>query len=153
MADRDIAKKRRNVERFHQRTKERRAAGLCLKCCKAEPAPDRTLCEHCLEKRRAADLARSARLGGNFSVSNLAWFAIFNIVAGFRSWKRNSGGSSAWESFRHAASKRPDFRSARKVRIGCPVPSCDHRIPAPFMRLYSAYLAICRIPNYAESFP
>ena len=62
MADRDIAKKRRNLERFHQRTKERRAAGLCVKCGKTEPAPERTLCAPCLEKRRAADLARSARL-------------------------------------------------------------------------------------------
>ena len=63
MADRDIAKKRRrNLERFHQRSAERRAAGLCLKCGKAEPAPERTLCEPCLEKRRAADRARTARL-------------------------------------------------------------------------------------------
>ena len=63
MADRDIAKKRRrNLERFHQRSAERRAAGLCLKCGKTEPAPERTLCEPCLEKRRAADRARTARL-------------------------------------------------------------------------------------------
>ena len=42
---------------------------------------------------------------------------------------------SARDSCRHAASKRPDFQSARKVRMGCPVPYSDQRIPAPFMRL------------------
>ena len=64
MACRDIARKRRrNLERFHQRTAERRAAGLCVKCGKTEPAPDRSLCKPCLEKRRAADRARTARLG------------------------------------------------------------------------------------------
>ena len=62
MAHRDIARRRRNLERFHQRSAERRAAGLCLKCGKVPPAPDRTLCEPCLMKRRAADRARTARL-------------------------------------------------------------------------------------------
>ena len=63
MACRDIARKRRrNLERFHQRTAERRAAGLCLKCGRTAPAPERTLCEPCLEKRRAADRALTARL-------------------------------------------------------------------------------------------
>ena len=63
MADRDIAKKRRrNLERFHQRTAERRAAGQCLKCGNRPSAPERTLCESCLDKRRAADRARTARL-------------------------------------------------------------------------------------------
>ena len=40
----------------------RRAAGLCLRCGKTVPAPERTLCEPCAEKCRAADRARSARL-------------------------------------------------------------------------------------------
>ena len=63
MACRDIAeRRRRNLERFHQRTDERRAAGLCLKCGAVPPAPERTLCEPCLEKRRVADRARTARL-------------------------------------------------------------------------------------------
>ena len=63
MTCRDIARKRRrNLERFHQRTAERRAAGLCVKCGKTEPAPDCTLCERCLDKRRTADRACSARL-------------------------------------------------------------------------------------------
>ena len=61
MACRDIDKRRRNLERFHQRTAERRAAGLCLKCGKTGPAPERTLCEPCLDKRRAADRERSRR--------------------------------------------------------------------------------------------
>ena len=49
--------------------------------------------------------------------------------------QRNSkcGGSSAREICRHAAPKRPDFHKARNVRIGCPVPFSDQRIPAPFI--------------------
>ena len=47
-----VRKRRRNLERFHQRTAERRAAGLCVKCGKTEPAPGRSLCEPCLDKRR-----------------------------------------------------------------------------------------------------
>ena len=63
MAYRDIEKRRRNdLARFHRRNEARRAEGLCLKCGKTEPAPERTLCEPCAEKRRAADRARSARL-------------------------------------------------------------------------------------------
>ena len=63
MAYRDIdARRRCDLQRFHRRNEARRAAGLCLKCGKTEPAPERTLCEPCLEKRRAADRARSARL-------------------------------------------------------------------------------------------
>ena len=63
MAYRDIAARRRNdLERFHRRTEARRAAGLCLKCGKTEPAPERTLCEPCADKRNAADRARTARL-------------------------------------------------------------------------------------------
>ncbi len=63
MAYRDLEKRRSNdLARFHRRNAARRAAGLCLKCGKTEPAPERTLCEPCAEKRRAADRARSARL-------------------------------------------------------------------------------------------
>ena len=63
MAYRDIEKRRRtDLARFHRRNEGRRAAGLCLKCGKTEPAPERTLCEPCREKRRAADRARTARL-------------------------------------------------------------------------------------------
>ena len=63
MAYRDVEKRRRNdLARFHRRNEARRAAGLCLKCGKVPPAPERTLCEPCAETRRAADRARSARL-------------------------------------------------------------------------------------------
>ena len=64
VAYRDIAKRRqkRSLSAFIAVPKQRRAAGLCLKCGKVPPAPDRTLCEPCLKKRRAADRARSARL-------------------------------------------------------------------------------------------
>ncbi len=63
MAYKDIRVRRaRDLERHHRRTEARRAAGLCLKCGKTEPEPERTLCAPCAEKRNAADRARSARL-------------------------------------------------------------------------------------------
>ena len=63
MAYRDIEKRRqRDLERYRRRTEARRAAGLCLKCGKTEPEPERTLCAPCAEKRNAADRARNARL-------------------------------------------------------------------------------------------
>ena len=63
MAYRDIGLRRaRDLERYHRRTEARRAAGLCLKCGRSEPEPQRTLCAPCAEKRNAADHARNARL-------------------------------------------------------------------------------------------
>ena len=57
MAYRDIEARRRNdLERFHRRTQARCAVGLCLRCGKSEPEPERTLCEPCAEKRNAAGL-------------------------------------------------------------------------------------------------
>ena len=59
MIEQDIATRRaRDLERYHSRTAERRAKGLCLKCGKRPPAPHRSQCEPCIEKRRSADLAR-----------------------------------------------------------------------------------------------
>ena len=59
MCDHDIkARRARDLERYHRRTAERRAKGLCLKCGKRPPAPHRSQCEPCIEKRRPADLAR-----------------------------------------------------------------------------------------------
>ena len=44
-------------ERSRQVTETRRAAGLCVRC--GQPAvPERSACEQCLDKRRAADRAR-----------------------------------------------------------------------------------------------
>ena len=51
----------RDRERSRRRTAERLARGLCPKCGKAPLAPDRTLCRHCVEKRRAAERARYAK--------------------------------------------------------------------------------------------
>ena len=63
MACRDIEARRRNdLERFHRRTEARRAAGLCIRCGKTEPEPERTVCAPCADKRNAADRARYARL-------------------------------------------------------------------------------------------
>ena len=60
MCDQDIeaARRARDLERYHRRTADRRAKGLCLKCGKRPPAPHRSQCEPCIEKRRPADLAR-----------------------------------------------------------------------------------------------
>ena len=62
MTKQDIETRRaRDLERYHRRTAERRAKGLCLKCGKRPPAPHRSQCEPCAEKRRPADLARHRR--------------------------------------------------------------------------------------------
>ena len=60
MCDQDIeaARRARDLERYHRRTADRLAKGLCLKCGKRPPAPHRSQCEPCIEKRRPAELAR-----------------------------------------------------------------------------------------------
>ena len=63
MAYRDIEARRRNdLARYHRRIAERRAAGLCLRCGKTEPAPERTTCGPCNDKQNRASRARDARL-------------------------------------------------------------------------------------------
>ena len=47
--------------RYERITAERIASGMCPRCGKARPAPDRTLCRHCGEKRRKAERARCAK--------------------------------------------------------------------------------------------
>ena len=47
--------------RYERITAERIARGMCPRCGKARPAPDRTLCRHCGEKRRNAARARCAK--------------------------------------------------------------------------------------------
>ena len=47
--------------RYERITAERIARGMCPRCGKARPAPDRTLCRHCGEKRRKAERARCAK--------------------------------------------------------------------------------------------
>lgn len=56
MCDHDIevARRARDLERYHRRTAERRTQGLCLKCGKRPPAPHRSQCEPCIEKRGCA---------------------------------------------------------------------------------------------------
>ena len=62
MCDHDIeARRTRDLERYHRRTAERRAQGLCLKCGKRPPAPHRSQCEPCAAKKRPADRARHHR--------------------------------------------------------------------------------------------
>ena len=47
--------------RYERITAERIARGMCPRCGKARPAPDRTLCRPCGEKRRKAERARCAK--------------------------------------------------------------------------------------------
>ena len=49
-----IRERRRNK----RLTAERIASGICPRCGKAPPAPDRSSCENCLDKRRASERAR-----------------------------------------------------------------------------------------------
>ncbi|MXW91807.1 MAG: hypothetical protein F4114_18085 [Rhodospirillaceae bacterium] len=49
-------------ERFRKRTAARVAQGLCPRCGERPPAPERSLCGPCNDKRNAASRARDARL-------------------------------------------------------------------------------------------
>ncbi len=63
MAYRDPEVRRaRDRERIARRTAVRIEAGLCAKCGRTEPLPERRLCAPCNEKRNAASRARDARL-------------------------------------------------------------------------------------------
>ena len=52
----------RDRARFRKRTAARVAQGLCPRCGDRTPAPERSLCEPCAEKRNKASRARDARL-------------------------------------------------------------------------------------------
>ena len=52
----------RDRERFHRRTAERRAQGLCPRCGKQPSVPRRSVCEPCAEKTRVAGRTRAAKL-------------------------------------------------------------------------------------------
>ena len=60
-ADPDVGKAK-DRERFRKRTQERRAAGLCPRCGRQEPASGRSVCNGCAKKRNRASRARDARL-------------------------------------------------------------------------------------------
>ena len=60
-ADPDVQRDR-DRERFRKRTRERIAAGLCPRCGERPPAPERSMCEPCGEKRNRASRTRDARL-------------------------------------------------------------------------------------------
>ncbi len=53
--------RKKERERHRRRAADRRAQGLCPKCGKHPPAPDRSLCTSCSERGRAAERARYAR--------------------------------------------------------------------------------------------
>ena len=48
-------------ERYHRRTAERLARGMCPRCGEARPVTDHSLCRSCGDKRRKAERARCAR--------------------------------------------------------------------------------------------
>ena len=63
MAYRDLdVGRQRDRERFQRRVAERRAAGLCPRCGERPPAPGRSMCKPCGEKRNRAGRARDAKL-------------------------------------------------------------------------------------------
>ena len=63
MAYRDPAVRRqRDRERFRKRTAERVAQGLCPRCGDGPPAPERSVCDPCADKRNKASRARDAQL-------------------------------------------------------------------------------------------
>ena len=63
MAYKDIhTQRRKDRERFRERSAERIAKGLCPKCGARPPLPERSLCEFCNDKRNRASRARDARL-------------------------------------------------------------------------------------------
>ena len=55
-------RRQRDRDRIARRTAARIEAGLCVKCGRTEPMPERRLCAPCNEKRNAASRARDARL-------------------------------------------------------------------------------------------
>ena len=55
-------RRQRDRERIAQRTAARIEAGLCTRCGRTEPLPERRLCAACNDKRNAASRARDARL-------------------------------------------------------------------------------------------
>ena len=62
MAYRDPeVQRKRDRERFRQRTAARRALGLCPRCGTRPPEPERSTCEPCAEKRRIAGRASDAK--------------------------------------------------------------------------------------------
>ena len=60
-ADPEVAKAR-DRERYGKRTAARIAAGLCPRCGRRPPAPERSVCAPCAEKSNRASRARDARL-------------------------------------------------------------------------------------------
>ena len=63
MACRDSSvRKQRDRERYARRSAERVEAGLCPRCGRRPPAPERSICEPCAAKRNAAGRNRDARL-------------------------------------------------------------------------------------------
>ena len=62
MPYKDPGKERACARRCYERiAAERTARGMCPRCGKAKPVPDRTLCRPCGEKRRRAERARHAK--------------------------------------------------------------------------------------------
>ena len=55
-------RRQRDRERVARRTAARIEAGLCVRCGRTEPLPERRLCAPCNEQRNAASRARDARL-------------------------------------------------------------------------------------------
>ena len=80
MPYKDPGKERACARRRYERiTAERTARGMCPRCGKAKPMPDRTLCRPCGQKRRRAERARHAK----------ARAAGLPVRRGFGAWSRD----------------------------------------------------------------
>ncbi len=121
--------------RYRRQTADRLARGLCPKCGKHPPAPDRSRCRQCLEQRRAADRASYARAkaegrlyGGSDAEANLgnrrdAFETMRDLAAdAYRvetgdTWRPRHGSHvSQTGNLTSAAIDARDFRRARKDR-------------------------------------
>ncbi len=65
------ARRAQDLKRWHRRVADRRARGMCIRCGKHPPAPDRSDCDPCAEKRRKADLKRHRRRTSERAAQNL----------------------------------------------------------------------------------
>ncbi len=109
-------------ERHRRRTAERRARGMCIKCGRDSPAPERSLCANCLERGRKSERARYAKA-------------------------REEGtryGGRCPESRRRMARERARKRRRERIEAGL-CTTCGERKPAED----GALCEICRDPRRA----
>ena len=111
MPHKDLDRRREyDRERHRRRVAERRAMGLCIKCGKNPPAPERNLCASCLERGRAAERARYAR---GKAAADLYGGETPRAVGAWRGRETGNAGASGWKpGYAHAAENENPWRAA-----------------------------------------